>query len=142
MDLPEDQARFTNSYSLRTTSMETPREVSRSGRLYQSASRSQMAYSRPTMSIISRTSSWRTSPRPLPPPQVPSLMNSILTSRTQQSSPKLTNSASPNLRRKSSLGRLSMDRHGTTLQRTNSGFSTKETEMPRLLDRSESLSRY
>nr|UJQ88489.1 MAG: movement protein [Bean leafroll virus]UJQ88494.1 MAG: movement protein [Bean leafroll virus]UJQ88499.1 MAG: movement protein [Bean leafroll virus] len=142
MEMPEDQAWLTNSYSLRTTSMETPKGVSRSGRLYQSASRSQMVYSRPTMSIRSQSATWRTSPRPLPPPQAPSLMSSILTSRTPQSSPRLTNSASQGLKRSGSLRSSSMASNGMTLARTNSGFSMKGMERGRSRDRSASPSQY
>nr|WBR18983.1 movement protein [Cowpea polerovirus 1] len=110
----------------KTTSREVPAELSRSGRLYQTAQHSVLEYSRPTMSIKSQWSRWSSSPRPLPPPPGRSL-----TSLIPIASPRAYNHMS------TSLASLGMDNapgqaglltglSGTTPQKISSGSFTKE----------------
>nr|QJQ82514.1 movement protein [Soybean dwarf virus] len=128
---PEDQARLTNSSFRRTVSMAVPRELSHSGRLYQSASHSLMEYSKPTMNIRSRVSYYSSSPRPLPPRQAPSLMSLTHTANTRKSNRFLTNSASPRAVRNDSPQELSMALNGMTPVTTNSRYITRGTESPK-----------
>nr|BAL48551.1 movement protein [Soybean dwarf virus] len=128
---PEDQARLTHSCFQRTASMVVPREVSLSGRLYQSASHSLMEYSRPTMNIRSRVSYYSSSPRPLPPRQVPSLMNLTHTASTPKFNRYSINSVSQKAVRNVSQPELSMASNGMIPVKINSRSTIKGTESPR-----------
>ncbi|AMQ22792.1 putative movement protein P4 [Ixeridium yellow mottle virus 1] len=131
-------ARARHLYSQRTVSREVPPDQSRSGRLYQRVQRSALEFSGPTMSIKSQWSNWSSSPKPLPPPQAPSLTSWTPTASLVRYSPPSINSESPRtVPRRGRLG-SSTGRSGTTQQRTNSGSFTKATGPLRLRDHSES----
>ncbi|AZI70941.1 ORF4 [Ullucus polerovirus 1] len=91
----EEDAQARHSFSQRTISRAVPQEVSPSGRLFQTARRSVMEYSRPTMNIRSQTYYYSSSARPLPPPRVPSLLNWTPIAKYHPSPPRLTSSPSP-----------------------------------------------
>nr|AFM68927.1 P4 [Cucurbit aphid-borne yellows virus] len=136
----EDEARAKHLYFQRTISRAVPQEVSLSGRLYQRAQHSALEYSRPTMNIKSAWSSWSSSPRPLPPPQVPSLMSWTPTASLAPSNPRLISLESPRMDcEDGQLGRLT-GWNGTTQPRTNLRSSTKGMDLPRLRAASESPS--
>lgn len=136
----EDEGLARHSYFRKTTSREVPLEVSRSGRVYQTAQLSALEYSGPIMNIKSQWSSWSSSPRPLPPPQGRSLTSLIPTANSHRLGPTSINLESPRvdkgLSQRSSLTELS----GTPQMRTNLGYYTKATEAPRQRGRSESPS--
>ncbi|ULN99197.1 movement protein P4 [Pterostylis polerovirus] len=89
----EVQAR--HSCSRRTHSKVVPLEVSPSGRVYQTVRHSRMEYSGPTMSIKSQWSLFSSSARPLPRPQVPSLMSWTPIAKLHPSLQPSTSSPSP-----------------------------------------------
>ncbi|AYN77814.2 P4 [Pumpkin polerovirus] len=128
----EEDAKARHSYFQKTISWAVPQEVSPSGRLYQRAQHSALEYSRPTMNIKSQWLSWSSSPRPLPPPQAPSLMSWTPIANLAPSNPRLINSESP--RMDHGVGQLSSSTgwNGTTQLKINSGSSTKEMDPPRL----------
>nr|BBJ35823.1 movement protein [Cucurbit aphid-borne yellows virus] len=128
----EEEAQAKHSYFQRTISRAVPQEVSLSGRLYQRAQHSALEYSRPTMNIRSSWSSWSSSPRPLPPPRVPSLMSWTPTASLAPSNPRLISLESP--RTDCDVGQLSRSTgwNGTTQLKTSSRSSTKGTDLPRL----------
>nr|AFK28054.1 movement protein [Cucurbit aphid-borne yellows virus] len=136
----EEEARAKHSYFQRTISRAVPQEVSPSGRLYQRAQHSALEYSRPTMNIKSLWSSWSSSPRPLPPPRVPSLMSWTPTASLAPSNPRLINLESPGM--ECGVGQLSKSTgwNGTMQPRTNSRSSIKGMDLPRLQAASESPS--
>nr|P10471.1 RecName: Full=Movement protein P17; Short=MP; AltName: Full=17 kDa protein; AltName: Full=MP17 [Potato leafroll virus]CAA32107.1 unnamed protein product [Potato leafroll virus] len=92
LEFPEDEAQARHSCLQRTTSWATPKEVSPSGRVYQTVRLSRMEYSRPTMSIRSQASYFSSSARPLPPPPAPSLMSWTPIAKYHPSSPTSTSS--------------------------------------------------
>nr|AHJ59960.1 movement protein [Cucurbit aphid-borne yellows virus]AHJ59978.1 movement protein [Cucurbit aphid-borne yellows virus] len=128
----EEEAQAKHLYFQRTISRAVPQEVSPSGRLYQRAQHSALEYSRPTMNIRSSWSSWSSSPRPLPPPRVPSLMSWTPTASLAPSNPRLISLESP--RMDCDGGQLSRltGWNGTTQLKTNSRSSTKEMGLPQL----------
>lgn len=130
----EEDGRARHLFSQRTTSMETPPGVSRSGRLYQRASHSVMEYSKPTRNIKSYWSTYTSSPRPLPHHTVPSLTNWIPTLSFQGSKALLTNSRSPRRDLPDSLPLLLTANNGIQGKRTNSNSGTKVTGRARSLD--------
>nr|QIM58525.1 hypothetical protein [Cucurbit aphid-borne yellows virus] len=133
----EEEAQAKHLYFQRTISRAVPQEVSPSGRLYQRAQHSALEYSRPTMNIKSSWSSWSSSPRPLPPPQAPSLMSWTPTASLAPSNPRLINLESPRMDcDDGQLNRLT-GWNGTTQRKTNSRSFTKETDLPRLRAASE-----
>ncbi|DAZ87609.1 TPA_asm: P4 protein [Kalanchoe marnieriana polerovirus] len=126
--LPEQEVQSRHLFSRKTVSREVPVEISRSGRVYQTAQHSRMEYSRPTMNIKSRWSHWSSSPRPLPNPPVPSLTSWTHTVNSHHSPPQLTNSGSPSPGG-GRLRRLSlMAPSGTTPRKISSVSSTRGTE--------------
>nr|QDG00390.1 P4 [Maize yellow mosaic virus]QDG00397.1 P4 [Maize yellow mosaic virus] len=129
-DLESDEARGRLLYFQRTLSRAMPPEKSPSGRLYQSVQHSVAEFSRPTMSIRSQRSYWSSSPRPLPPPKVPSLMNLIHTTSSHPSPPPLTNSQSSKVAGGSLRPIKSEVEFGATHQKINAPSSTKVTESP------------
>nr|UVK78413.1 MAG: movement protein [Plant associated polerovirus 2] len=126
--LPEVEGRAIHLFSRKTVSREVPAEQSRSGRVYQTAQHSQMAFSRPSMSIKSQWSYWSSSPRPAPNPPVPYLTNWTHTVNSHHSPLQLTSSESP----RTGGGRLQrhslMGPTGGTPLRISSGSSTRATE--------------
>jgi len=124
----------------KTLSREVPVEQSRSGRLYQTVQHSALEFSGPTTSIKSRWLSWSSSPRPHPPPPGRSLTSWIPIASSRPSVPQLTNSGSQRM----GLGRLALGcltgKSGTPQTRTSSESYTRETAVPVLRDRSDSLS--
>nr|WNR61594.1 movement protein [Bitter gourd yellowing crumple virus] len=136
----EEEARAKHLYFQRTISRAVPQEVSLSGRLFQRAQHSALEYSRPTMNIRSSWFSWSSSPRPLPPPRVPSLMSWTPTASLAPSNPRLISLESP--RMDCDGGQLSRltGWNGTTQPRTSSRSSTKGMDLPRLRAASESPS--
>nr|AHJ59951.1 movement protein [Cucurbit aphid-borne yellows virus]AHJ59954.1 movement protein [Cucurbit aphid-borne yellows virus] len=128
----EEEAQAKHLYFQRTISRAVPQEVSPSGRLYQRAQHSALEYSRPTMNIRSSWSSWSSSPRPLPPPRVPSLMSWTPTASLAPSNPRLISLESPRMDcDDGQLSRLT-GWNGTTQLKTNSRSSTKEMGLPQL----------
>nr|ASK86328.1 movement protein [Cereal yellow dwarf virus RPS] len=93
----EAEAVARHSFSQRIRSQATPLEVSPSGRLYQSIRHSRMEYSRPTMNIRSQVVSYNSSPRPLQPQPVPSLMSWTPIANHLHSHRRLTSSPSRKL---------------------------------------------
>nr|WEV94024.1 movement protein [Cucurbit aphid-borne yellows virus]WEV94027.1 movement protein [Cucurbit aphid-borne yellows virus] len=128
----EEEAQAKHLYFQRTISRAVPQEVSPSGRLYQRAQHSALEYSRPTMNIRSSWFNWSSSPRPLPPPRVPSLMSWTPTASLAPSNPRLISLESP--RMDCDDGQLSRSTgwNGTMQPRTNSRSSTKGMDLPRL----------
>lgn len=124
----EDEGLARHSYFRKTTSREVPLEVSRSGRVYQTAQLSALEYSGPTMNIKSQWSSWSSSPRPLPPPQGRSLTSLIPTANPLRLGPTSINLESPRMGKGPSQRGLLTESSGTPLMRTNSGYYIKETE--------------
>nr|WEW07532.1 movement protein [Cucurbit aphid-borne yellows virus] len=136
----EEEAQAKHLYFQRTISRAVPQEVSPSGRLYQRAQHSALEYLRPTMNIRSSWSSWSSSPRPLPPPRVPSLMSWTPTASLAPSNPRLINLESP--RMDCDVGPLSKSTgwNGMMQPKTSSRSSTKGMDLPRLRAASESPS--
>ncbi|DAZ87623.1 TPA_asm: P4 protein [Piper methysticum polerovirus] len=126
-DLPEEQAHLRNSSFQKTASWAVPKEVSSSGRVYQSAQLSQLEYSKPTMSIRSRVCSWSSSPRPLQQRPVRSLTNLTLMGSSPNSRPLLTDSRSLKMDEESGERNKLGATNGTTLLRTNSRSTSKGT---------------
>ncbi|UIX27224.1 movement protein [Cotton bunchy top virus 1] len=126
----EGEGRARHSSFRKTLSREVPQEVSRSGRLYQSARHSVMEFSRPTMSIKSQWLSWSSSPRPLQPPRDRSLMSWIPTVSSRPLRPRLTNSESQRMDQGRLLPNSSMGLNGAHRMKTNSESSFEETEVP------------
>lgn len=136
----EDEGLARHSYFQKTTSRAVTQDVSRSGRLYQTAQLSALEFSRPTMNIKSQWLSWSSSPRPLPPPQGRSLTSLIPIAKPLSLGPTSINLESPRVDKgPSQLGLLTAS-SGTPRMRTNSGYYTKETETPQLRGRSASPS--
>ncbi|QFP12732.1 P4 [Ornithogalum virus 5] len=109
MQLQEEEALVKHSFSRRMTSRATPLEVSPSGRVFQSVQHSRQEFSKPTMSIVSHSVLWSSSPKPLPRRPVQSLMSWMHTAKSPPSPRKLTSSESPKegrgaLRRPKSTG--------------------------------------
>ncbi|DAZ87616.1 TPA_asm: P4 protein [Paspalum notatum polerovirus] len=130
-DLESDEARGRLLYFQRTRSRATPPENSPSGRLYQSVQHSVVEFSKPTMSIRSQRSLWSSSPRPLPPLKVPSLMSLTHTTSSAHLLPQSTNSQSLKAVAKPLRPTKSEVEFGEIHQKTNSPFSTKVMENPR-----------
>nr|QDL88271.1 movement protein [Phasey bean mild yellows virus] len=136
----EEDARAKHLCYQRTISRAVPLDQSPSGRLYQRSLNSVLEYSRPTMNIRSSWSHWSSSPRPLPPPQVPSLMSWTPIANIAPSNPRLINSESPRMDPGVGAQNLLMGRNGTTHPRISSESYTKETGPRRLRVRSGSPS--
>nr|AHJ59956.1 movement protein [Suakwa aphid-borne yellows virus] len=126
----EEQAKARHLYSVKTISRAAPPDQSRSGRLYQRAQHSALEYSRPTMSIKSQWLSWSSSPRPLQPPQVPSLMSWTPIASLAPSNPRLINSESRRVDQEHGVLGSSTGWNGTTPQRISSESCTKGTVHP------------
>ncbi|AAY90042.1 movement protein [Chickpea chlorotic stunt virus] len=114
----------------KTTSRVVPQEVSRSGRVYQTAQLSALEYSGPTMNIKSQWSSWSSSPRPLPPPQGRSLTSLIPTANPLRLGPTSINLESPRMDKGLLQRGLLTESNGTPQTRTSSGYFIKEMEAP------------
>nr|AEI55841.1 movement protein [Chickpea chlorotic stunt virus] len=136
----EDEGQARHSYFRKTTSRAVPQELSRSGRVYQTAQLSALEYLGPTMNIKSQWSSWSSSPRPLPPPQGRSLTSLIPTANSLRLGPTSINLESPRMDKGLSQRSLLTESSGTPQMRTNSGYYTKETEAPLRRGHSESPS--
>lgn len=136
----EDEGQARHSYFRKTTSRVVPQEVSRSGRVYQTAQLSALEYLGPTMNIKSQWSSWSSSPRPLPPPQGRSLTSLIPTANPLRLGPTSINLESPRMDKGLSQRGSSTELSGTPQMRTNLEYYTKATEAPRQRGRSESPS--
>nr|UDF37943.1 P4 [Melon aphid-borne yellows virus] len=122
-----EDAQVKHLYSAKTISRAVPPEQSLSGRLYQRAQHSALEYSRPTMSIKSQWSSWSSSPRPLPPPQVPSLMSWTPTASLTPSNPRLINLESRRVDLEHGARSSLTGWNGTAPRKINSASHTKET---------------
>nr|AHJ60009.1 movement protein [Suakwa aphid-borne yellows virus]AHJ60012.1 movement protein [Suakwa aphid-borne yellows virus]AHJ60015.1 movement protein [Suakwa aphid-borne yellows virus] len=128
----EEQAKARHLFSVKAISRAAPPDQSLSGRLYQRAQHSALEYSRPTMSIKSQWLSWSSSPRPLPPPQAPSLMSWTPIASLAPSNPRLINLESPRVDQEHGALSSSTGLNGTTPRRISSGSCIKETErLPR-----------
>nr|UVK78401.1 MAG: movement protein [Plant associated polerovirus 1] len=125
----EDEGRARHSYFQKTTSRAVTPEVSLSGRVYQTAQRSVLEYSRPTIAIKSQWSSWSSSPRPLPPLQVRSLTNLIPTAKPQAYNPISTSLVSRKADAGHSLPAPSTEQSGTPRTSTSSGYFTKGMDL-------------
>nr|WMV94198.1 movement protein [Pepper vein yellows virus 10]WMV94205.1 movement protein [Pepper vein yellows virus 10] len=95
MELEEGQATARLSSSTRTQSRIVPQAQSHSGRLYQRASRFQVEFSKPTMSIRSQWSTFASSVNPLPQRRAPSLTSWTPTASLIVSNPPCASSPSP-----------------------------------------------
>ncbi|UKD40726.1 movement protein [Tobacco polerovirus 2] len=95
MELEEGRATARLSSSTRTQSRMVPQELSPSGRLYQRASRFQVEFSKPTMSIRSQWSTYASSVNPLPQRRAPSLTSWTPTASLLASNPPCVSSPSP-----------------------------------------------
>nr|AHJ60027.1 movement protein [Suakwa aphid-borne yellows virus] len=122
-----EDARAKHLYLAKTVSRAVPPEQSLSGRLFQRAQHSALEYSRPTMSIKSQWSSWSSSPRPLPPPPVPSLMSWTPIASSLPSNPRLINLESPRMVLEYGGQSSSTGHNGMTPRKTSSASSTKGT---------------
>nr|BDG82430.1 P4 movement protein [Cynanchum yellow mottle-associated virus] len=128
--LPELEAHGKHSHLLRMTSKEVPADISRSGRLYQTAQLSVLEFSAPTMSTRSQWSSWSSSPRPLQRRQAPWPSSLIHTASHLHSLPRSTSSNSLKTEREHSPPVKSTGKSGLTPLKINSGSFTKETGTP------------
>ncbi|ADM83579.2 putative movement protein [Pepper vein yellows virus 2] len=95
IELEEGRATAKLSSSTRTQSRIVPQELSPSGRLYQRASRFQVEFSKPTMSIKSQWLIYASSANPLPQRKAPSLTSWTPTASLLVSNPPCASSPSP-----------------------------------------------